>query len=344
MGSSESPCVNGPERPARWATQVKVVVAYVAVSLLFTWLYHRATVPWTPADFEACALGTGPDPTYQALFGCRMLVPALARFLNRVLGCGFSAGFMGLMAASVVGTLFAYRRYVSNFLPLRRATPLALLIVYPMAWNYCVLNDLYYPFDVPSILFFVLGLDSVYRRNWPTLVVALVLGSLNRDTSCLLIVAFVACVGAELRLRKAVAHTAAQVAICLGVTWLVHATHGAGPVKPLGEHLATNANIIKDMLLLRGHALRDWVKLLTLFGGLWLAVPWVLRGLPTFLRRALVVVPAFMAAAAVAAVIDEVRQYGELIPIVLTPLLYAAPHVMTTAPEPSGAPRPTSEE
>jgi hypothetical protein len=87
--------------------------------------------------------------------------------------------------------------------------------------------------------------------------------------------------------------------------------------------IAVNGRTILDMLLFRGNALRDWAKLVLAFGGVWWIAPWVLRRQDRFIRRTTAVVVPFVVVAAAVAVIDEVRQYGELVPVLLTPVLIA---------------------
>jgi hypothetical protein len=82
-----------------------------------------------------------------------------------------------------------------------------------------------------------------------------------------------------------------------------------------------NVGVISDMFLLRGNALKDWAKLGLSFGGVWMAIPWLYRRQPFFLKRSLLVVIPFVITSGLYGIIDEIRLYAELIPILLTPVI-----------------------
>jgi hypothetical protein len=104
-------------------------------------------------------------------------------------------------------------------------------------------------------------------------------------------------------------------------------------------HIAHNRGVILDMLALRGNAIKDWAKLALAFGGLWWIVPWLIRGQPRFVRRCLLVALPAIAGAASRAILDEVRVYGELIPVVLTPVVYFVAEKLNGTIRENGTPR-----
>ena len=308
---------------------VPMIALYAVISLVFTAFYFQATYQWSGADFSACATDFGPYPLYHHRFQLRVLVPLVARGLSHVIPLDLAWIFKGLTGLSVLGCLLAYREYLSNFLERRFASVLAPVIVYPLLWNYCLLNRIYFPFDLPGVLLFLIGCHLVYRRNWRAYYPTLVLAALNHEASSLLIVVFWACLRGRMsgaRLRR---HIWSQVAVVVAVRVALHVALDADPqhafslhAMQLEQYVPFNAAVLTDMVTLQGEALRDWAKLGLAFGGLWMALPFLLRRTPRFLRMCVYSGVVLVVAMAGTAIIDEVRAYGQLIPIVLTPVIY----------------------
>ncbi|MCK4511050.1 hypothetical protein KAW64_04885 [bacterium] len=308
---------------------VPTIAFYAVVSLLFTAFYFQATLQWSGPDFSACVTGFGPYPLYHDRFQFRVLVPLVARGLSHVIPLDLAWIFKGLTGLSVLGSLLVYREYLSNFLERRFASVFAPVIVYPLLWNYCLLNRIYFPFDLPGVLFFLIGCHLVYQRNWRAYYPVLVLAILNYEGSSLLIFVFWVCLRGVMsgaRLRR---HIWSQVAILVAVRVALHLAldtdaqatswfHGT-----FSYYLPFNAAVLTDMMTLQGNALRDWAKLGLAFGGLWIALPFLLSRTPRFLKMCLYSGVVLVVAVAGMGTIDEVRVYGHLIPVVLTPVLYA---------------------
>ncbi|MCK4511953.1 hypothetical protein KAW64_09450, partial [bacterium] len=236
--------------------------------------------------------------------------------------------FKGLTGLSVLGSLLVYREYLSNFLERRFASVLAPAIVYPLLWNYCLLNRIYFPFDPPGILLFLLGCHLIYRGNWRAYYPTLLLAALNHEASGLLVFVFWLCLRGAMpgaRLRR---HIWSQLALVLAVRVALYLAFDAGTqqaywLNTVLVHIPFNVVVLTDMVTFQGNALRDWVKLGLAFGGLWVALPFLLRRTPRFLRMCLYSGVVLVVAMACTGVIDEMRGYGQLIPLVLTPVLYS---------------------
>jgi hypothetical protein len=88
------------------------------------------------------------------------------------------------------------------------------------------------------------------------------------------------------------------------------------------SYLAGNLGTLRNMLTAPGDSLKDRVKLPLGFGGSLLVLPWILRRQPSYVRRSLLVIFPVVGVVLFRGVIDEVRVYGELIPVVFTPVVY----------------------
>src|SRR6185295_1359057 len=69
------------------------------------------------------------------------------------------------------------------------ASVMALTIYAILPFNY--FNLPYYPYDIPSVMFFTLGLLLVYDRDWRWFYPLFVAATLNRETSIFLVVVVV---------------------------------------------------------------------------------------------------------------------------------------------------------
>jgi hypothetical protein len=299
-----------------------ILALYALVAVMFSAIYFRMTAPWSAEILKGYTTGGDLQPGLLPIFRLRVLMPYLASGVQAVTHADFHLIYRGLAAVSVFGALLAYRRYLTCFMRPVAAGLMAMGIIYPLLWNLCLLNNLYFPFDLPSILFFIIGLDAIYRRNLPAFYAALFLGMLNRETAAFLILVFVFSMYGRMPLRRLLAHVVAQVVIAAGLKLGISAALNVKVEWFEGSHLAHNAGVLRDMFTLQGNALKDWGKALLVFGGLWLVLPLVWKGQPGSLRRVVLIVVPFIAAMLLRAVVDEIRDYTELIPVILTPVAY----------------------
>jgi hypothetical protein len=336
---------NGPGGLGERRDWIFAGACYASVALLFTALYFRLTAPWSAADFAKYVGPPSQWPVEETTFRFRLLMPLVGRALTLATGINPEWIFKGLTFASVLLLLFFYRRYLTNFVAPKPAAVLAPALVYPLAWNFCLLNSLYFPFDMPSVLFFVMGCHFAYRRNWLAHYPTLVLAILNRETSVFLILIFALTVYGTMTPRRWLAHLVAQAIIWGGIKAIIFFAISGNPAVLTKSHLGYNLSVLGDMVRMRGNFLKDWGKLILAFGGAWLIVPWIFRRQPTYIKRTLLVIAPFIILSLLKGVIDEMRIYGELIPIVATPIVYwVAEGLGGTRPGSHAVPRPRAPE
>lgn len=297
-----------------------VWILYALGAVMFTALYFETTQSWSGSDFYAYVHG---QSSFFPIFRCRVFVPLVARGILSIVDISPKLLFQVLVAVFVLSLLVAYRKYLANFLSSPLSGLCSLAILYPLLWNYCVLNEYCFPFDIPSVLFFVLGCHFIYKRDWRAYYPILVLAILNRETACFLTFVFLVSLYRRMTLRELALHLAAQVVLWLGIRFSLYHLVGGPTLRLFGSRLPANLNILAEMFAFGRGATRHWIHLGLAFGGLWWLVPWVLKRQPVFLKRSLLVVFPFVVAMSFKGVIDEVRLYGELVPVLLTPLVYA---------------------
>lgn len=302
--------------------RILILASYASVALLFTVVYFLLTQPWSPSDFRGF-IHFGRDwPMYAKIFKFRVLMPLLGQALSHGFGLDPQWVFRGMAWVSTFLLLFFYRRYLENFLTPAFAILASFSVICPLIWNYCLLNSIYYPFDIPAVLFFVMGCNFMYRRNWLAYYLTLGFAFLNRDTSVFLIFVFALTSYDNIPPRKLAWHLFVQAAMWWGLKGLMFTITPGGAIMFTKSYLAFNLGTLRDMLTTPGDSLKDWVKLPLAFSGSLLVLPWILRRQPAYLTRSPLVIIPFVGVVLFRAVIDEVRVYGELIPVVFTPLVY----------------------
>src|SRR5439155_24964999 len=184
----------------------------------------------------------------------------------------------------------------------------ALTLYAVLPFNY--FNLPYYPYDIPSILFFTIGVLLIYDRNWTRFFPFFVLATLNRETSIFLAVVTIFTLYDKYSWKSLALLTGAQVAIWAAIKsalWMIYQQNrwmGYGLYQfQLKVNLATLVN----------YPIKGVIALATL-GCLWLAVViWYRRIGDDRLRRTLWTVPVFIAGMFVAGFVIELRIYGEVL-------------------------------
>jgi hypothetical protein len=264
-----------------------------------------------PDSPVALAAGVASTP-YQY----RVLVPWLVRGvteLHLIRPESQVALFMALQVVALFLLAIVVRRYLSMFITDQVLTSVAALSVYAiLPFNY--FNLPYYPYDVPSVVFFTLGLILIHDEKWSWFLPLFALATLNRETSIFLAVATAFAWFDRYSWRKLALLIASQGAIWIAIKaalWLLYAQNrwmGYGLYEyQLKVNIATLLTFpVKGII-----ALATW-------GCLWLAVVvWYPRLTDGFLKRNLWTVPVFIAGMFFAGFVIELRIYGEVLPIIL---------------------------
>src|SRR5262249_37161243 len=134
---------------------------------------------------ESLVAGTASTP-YQY----RVLVPLLVRGLLYTHVVDPSTQLIAFAVIQVLALIllaFVFRAYLSRLVPdpvVCSTAALTLFAVLP--FNY--FNLPYYPYDIPSVLFFTLGLLLIYEQKWAWFYPLFIAATINRETSIFLTV------------------------------------------------------------------------------------------------------------------------------------------------------------
>ena len=170
-------------------TVLALFLAFLVPSVLLVALQEDSTNQAAPANqiLPGYFFGTGP----RAVLGGASATIVKARCLVRmvlVLGGWVSGGRVGrcnevVQLASVWGALCLTYLAAARLMPPARACAAVLLAVVFVPWGYLKVGfATSWPYDLPSLFFAAFGLWAVVARRFVLFALALVLGTLNKET------------------------------------------------------------------------------------------------------------------------------------------------------------------
>jgi len=294
-----------------WSARSRLVdigfaVAVLGLALQFTVarFYENKVPPGAPL-----ALLQG---IYAVPFQYRALIPLAVRALLQVpTGLSFMWLYAAFDLAAVLALCIVMRGLIFRFAGNRLFAALAALgMFYVLPFNF--VHTFWYPSDIPSVLFFALGVFLLMEQKWFWYYPLFLLATFNRETTIYLTLTQIAVSIGTVRRIGLWQHVALQVLIwCLikGTLWFVYT---GNPVVGFG--------LFENQLWANFEALADWRRLATYlmnFGGIWIPVViWQHKLAQPFVRRALLVCVVQMLVLGMVGVLDEMRVYGEMIPVV----------------------------
>lgn len=271
---------------------------------------------WDQVPFESVVAGQAITP-YQY----RVLVPWMVGVAEKTalplpgVATGRKLAFL-IEVASIFCALLAFRLYIGSII---KQEPLASLLAWTamflIPFNYWLSGMwmFWMWYDMPSLLFFTLGLWLLRERMWWGFYLVFVLGTLNRETTCFLTMVLLAAEwGGRNWLRRTVIHVLAQAAIWLGVKFVLFQMYRANPGAGLSlNNLASNVDVL-------AHNPYRLFMFLSSLAYLWLpAAVFFPMITDRFVRRASLVTIPFLLVMLISGNAPELRIYGEMIPVVL---------------------------
>jgi len=299
-------------------TTARINAAFFAAALILSLhaLPYRLLACFPPPPHgddspEALTAGIASTP-YQY----RVLVPWMVRGAIEAGLIQKDAQLVAFMVVEVVALVllaFAFRRYLSLFIADRvLASAMALSLYAVLPFNY--FNVPFYPYDIPSVLFFTSGLLLIHDRNWMWFYPLFAAATLNRETSIFLVVVTVFVLYDKYSWSKLSLLVVTQLGIWAAIKAVLWELYRSNRWLGYGLYefqLRVNIATIHTFPIKALAALSTW-------GCLWLAVVlWHRRIHHEFLRRNLWTVPVFVASMFVVGFVLELRIYGEVLPIVV---------------------------
>nr|MBK7068490.1 hypothetical protein [Deltaproteobacteria bacterium] len=285
---------------ARLAKQAAVVI------LMDSYQYERATV----ASVVAFRAATP--------FQYRVLVPAVIHWVaahghGDLRRLADAAVWISLLA--VLGCFLALLRC---FLPFGLSVVFAPTILPVLWWDHTPIgtDHFLYLSDFPAVAFLALGITLLLKRRYGWFYLVFVVATVNRETSILLTVAFLAMAYGREPLRRLAGHAAAQAALWVVTTSALRHAFADNPGAGTYElHLWGNLELTRQILLGANTMLGAAMPLL--FGGAYAIVPFFWSRRSTEAKRLLWLVPVEFAIMFFVGNILELRIYDDALLIVL---------------------------
>ncbi|WGF87316.1 hypothetical protein [Marinivivus vitaminiproducens] len=326
---------SGGEPPASGRLDAVFWLLAVLFALWFAHHHVFATERNGNADLPGLIDGTA-DPPYRY----RFLMPLLLRGMH---DAAAAAGLpvetetlaFAADAVSALALVAAFAGLVGRYVASRPFARLAgLSLMLPLVWHFVAPDRLnpYYPWDIPQILAFALGLRCLAIDRLAGFHAVFVAATFNRETSIVLTLLLVTGWAGRRPWRSLIGHAALQAAAWLAIRagailWL-GGQRGVTSLEPGIGDIPQNDLFWATGWLNLDHFVRepwDLIELASIFVfGLIPLALFATRVPCAMVRRMLLVVPAFLAMTWLVGLVLEFRIYGEMIPLVWLALVLLA--------------------
>lgn len=171
-------------------TQI-IHLSYFLLSFTFCFLYYYKVIK--PANFDApTAINSILTFSTYKPFQYRLLIPFIFKIISLPGLLPPKILFLFLSTIIVYFIIIIYRLILEEYFPGNKLNViLAVLILYPMTWNYVLLNQLFSFYDFSSILFYTLAMYLVLKEKFGMLLIVFVIGLINKETIAFIIPAFI---------------------------------------------------------------------------------------------------------------------------------------------------------
>ncbi len=297
-----------------------VLALYLVLSVILCYLYHKkivASADWNaPNSLNAVASMHTAKP-YQF----RLLMPLIFDFFRplHALYGKYLYNAWNVVAVFLIQVVF-YKLLCGCFINKKRLLWFAPVILYPILFNYILLNQSFQYYDFTAILFFTSGLYYILNKKQVMFFVIFVIAIINKETAGYLIFAYLLFNYKELFTKRIFINTLMLGVIFVGYKLLLGYIFRDNPGDSfevgyyenirIVENLLTNRTLLKNLLLNFG-GLYIFVILLFVTGS-WKRFPDRRK-----LFMNLAIVPYYIFGIYIT-YITEVRVYTELIPMITT--------------------------
>jgi hypothetical protein len=285
---------------------------YIGCTVLSTSLYFKITFQSEIASFQQLT-----DFTAQKPFQYRVLLPLIVHLIDLIIPIKVAWAYAIVIAIFTFALLLIFRKFLSFFIPTRLSNFYTLAIFYPIFWNYYILTRDIFPSDIPAILFFTLGLVFLYQKKWKLFYLVFILGCINRETTCFLILAYLLIYWDKSKPRNLFINISGLAIIWVVIKLILSIAFAANG----GDNLLTFQlwNNIKYLSTMPGLLLKVDIYTISrfwVFGFIWVLIPFNWKSQPGFIKRLLFMAVPFILAMSVPGILWEFRVYSELIPVI----------------------------
>ena len=253
-------------------------------------------------------------------FQYRVLVPWCVNFLLSLNLPYLNSAIRIFKVIEFLSTFFlfiAFRSYLSIFIRNEiRSSLFSLFLFLVLPYQYIFyslsLGAIYYPFDIPSVFFFTIGIILIYRKNWFLYYPVFIIATLNRETTIFLIFIFFITTIKKNNMIHTFFHCFLQVMIWLLIKKVLGILYADNP----GPGYFINFLIMNLKTL--SHPV-NMIRVASSFCFVWAVVIFYFKFISDkFVKKSLAVLFPFFCGMFVVGNILELRIYGEMIPVVLS--------------------------
>jgi len=220
--------------------------------------------------------------------------------------------------------IIVYRKILAEYFQNKFAVLIcAPVILYPMLWNYILLNQTYQYYDFTAILVFTLGMYFIIKDNFKWFFIIFIIGIINKETSGYLVFAYLMFNYKIIFTRKIIFTSELLVAVYIAAKLLLGYVFRHNPGDTVEFCMYENINIIKTFIsnkIYMKHILLSFGAMYVFLFLLFLTGRW-----KRFLPRNLVFINlAFLPNLLLGFFVTyytEVRVYAEFIPLITTSFL-----------------------
>ncbi|MBL8015820.1 MAG: hypothetical protein JNK43_00995 [Ignavibacteria bacterium] len=308
----------------KYRRKIYFLTYYFMLSLTFCYLYYQKLI--VKADYysydSSSAIYPVLDFTALKVLQYRMLVPFTFGFLKLFIPTSDNGIYFILVLAQTMIILYVFYRLLGEYFEDRGINALiAPFILYPMLWNYTILNGQLFFVDFSLLIFILLGYYFIVKEKTMPLLFVLLLGCVNHDSVGFLIPMYVLYNYRRLFKGKIIVNIIAMVAIYAGVKFILSEVFVNSPGLSFRLNHIRNYTYSFEMpvhLVLRNIVLvfggLHFFVLGSIRNGVWKRIPKE-RIMINFTILPYIVIIFFIHS------IEEIRNYIAAMPFVLMPFL-----------------------
>ena len=283
-------------------------------SAYFSLLRFEISLQYPPATLHKLTNFSADTP-----FQYRVLIPFIVHYINSFISIDLIILYRLIEFLAVFLLILFYKKYLNNFIISEKYSfyfSLSICLILPFNFLLPKICNFYYPSDISSILFTVIGLNYIYKNKLAYFYIVFLFATINRETSLFLSFIFLIHYYNKITFLKLSYHGILQGIIWISIKSFLYHTFSDNPGRGLFEsdHLSSNISFMINPF--------NFLYFFSNMGFIWIfTFKFLDRIQNIFLTKSLwVILPHFLIMLFVGNIF-ELRIFGEMIPIVLTPLL-----------------------
>lgn len=297
---------------------------YLILSFTFCYIFYQKLI--VKADFysidSSCAIYPVIDFTALKVLQYRMLVPFSFAALKFIMPLPDRGVYFVLAVIQTFIILKIFHKLLNEYFQDKRINEwIAPVILYPMVWNYTILNGQNFFVDFSILIFILLGYYFIIREQDKYLIITLLIGCVNHDSIGFLIPMYLLYNYRRLFTRRVIVTTILLTGIYAGVKFILSEVFVNSP--GLSFRLNHIRNFATPFEMPISHVVRN---LILVFGGLHIVLLAGLRN-PVWKKipmgRIMINFTVFPYIFIIFFIhsIEEIRNYIAAIPFILIPFL-----------------------